>query len=810
MKRPGGRRLRLLAGALLYILALSVCAADGGPAVCVNASAADGLGNALLRLLPGVELRAQERVLLDDLHGGAAVEAYDAQAQGALESGLAQTWHPLTLETVVIAVDRRRTDAAITSWADLQDAQAAVFLRDDAPLGQLLVAALCYGLEGEDFTLEAAMLYLEGLYRKGLLTFSEAEAPIWICFDSQAAARIRSGEDIEVVIPAEGTLSYARGLLSNAPLDLPGDAGAALLESGLRLPDGRCDAALYPAPDRYAPAKTLENYDHLNTALQALDRQLRREVLRTRLYTSADGLEHVMFAALFEAVAVIWVASILRRSLHPGVRRAVFAAGLLIAAWLLFRVLKYQLIGSWVLTRYIWYGFYLAEAGLLLAMLRIASLTGSGPEPRPAPRWFLGACALNAALVALVLTNDLHGLMFVLDRSAPDGTGNYGYGPLYFVVMACFLLELLASVGILFRKTKDSPRRHAVVVPLALIAALAAYSAGYAARIPVFFESDMTMVACVFALLFLECCMFAGQMPANRHYRRLFQNARMKLRITDEEGRPMLASGDADPSGETGGADPSPFPADGGGLLLKSAIAGGYAEWRPDITAIQRLKAEIEASNLRLAAGGEFLSRLAQVREQAAQTNALIKINAAFEADIALHQQRLDQMLRAMQSEEGRRGASIGIAALLICYIKRRCNLLFLEMGGSTTLPAGEAAAYLDELTEIARLAGVECLTACRLSREIGLRDATLFYDFFGSVLEWAAVHQCKKIILGTECDQNRTVMKLLLGRRGLDYALSERVSDEVCAAGGQFEKEDLEDMAGLRLSLPKGGVRDA
>ena len=89
-----------------------------------------------------------------------------------------------------------------------------------------------------------------------------------------------------------------------------------------------------------------------------------------------------------------------------------------------------------------------------------------------------------------VLTNDLHGLMFVLDRSAPDGTGNYGYGPLYFVVMACFLLELLASVGILFRKTKDSPRRHAVVVPLALIAALAwhdkqADDAAFSALLPV-------------------------------------------------------------------------------------------------------------------------------------------------------------------------------------------------------------------------------------------------------------------------------------------------------------------------------------
>ena len=89
------------------------------------------------------------------------------------------------------------------------------------------------------------------------------------------------------------------------------------------------------------------------------------------------------------------------RSQQPNVRRVILVAASIVLAWMLSRVVKWQISAETDLGRYLWYGYYVFQASLPLAMLRIADLIGTGSERRRFPTWFAALGAFNLVLRGL-------------------------------------------------------------------------------------------------------------------------------------------------------------------------------------------------------------------------------------------------------------------------------------------------------------------------------------------------------------------------------------------------------------------------
>ena len=831
---------------LLCVLCAGLLSACGEKRAENTIYTTSGYSGPISQLFPGYKVAEPDVIRLDSLHDTGAIEAYDVQNA----DGLAKYWIPLTLETVVIAIDRDQTDVPVASWSDLKGSDADVSINSHRQVERMMAAAICYGLEGENFTLDATVGLLEPLDQSGKLKLYDPAPPIQICFDSEAAARLKNGENIEIVVPSEGTLSYVRGLLSNEPLDLPDGYEQILLESDLRLSDGRCDSELYPAPNQYTPATLLFPNSTLNTPNSKLHsrfltvssewlRVLRREIQHKRLYTSVDGREHTLSAAAFLILAVIWIGRMSRRSRQKNIRRVILVAAFLIVGWVLIRVVKFDVMDESALTRYLWYSYYIFQSLLPLCLLRIASLIGA-PEQGSGVRvkWFLAVCSLNIVLVGLVMTNDLHGMMFKLDLSLPDWSNNYGYGFLYYTVMAVLLLQVIGGIVLMFTKIKNSPRRYGAVFPLIFTTGLIAYIAGYTLRIPLFAESDTTIVLCIFALLFLALCLQAGQIPVNIYYRSLFKNAAgLNLQITDMSGNIVIASNSFPVVSETGIrvqgsghsdcrggwqsarqgsvdvgddgnrpviSDRDVVHIDENTLLLKHEISGGYAVWREDITLINKIKADIADSNRSLEAANTLLHFDAQEKERSAQIRTQIECYAAFEKDIAVHEQRIAGLLDSVSGNGAEYMENLKKAALLICYIKRRSYFLYLTMEGRKAISFTEFAVYIDELAELARLAGIQCLSYCDLTGEVSLEQAMLFYDFWVSLLEWATENNENDVVLQTMAEDGRPTMRVTTGIGAMYYELPEKTAQELRAAGGTMTKtEDKEvGFAVLRLAF--------
>ncbi|NLF80623.1 MAG: ABC transporter substrate-binding protein, partial [Clostridia bacterium] len=599
-------------------------------------------GQIIAQALPSYTVIAEQEghSVFAYLQEGNEVEAFAVQAIPALEHGLAGHWYPHYLATVVIAVDRDITDARIDGWSDLTAADDIIGYADHNQYNPFLLSAIAYGLEGAGFTLKKATGLLGQLHSEGRLALQGFDAPIVICYDYQAAALLKGGRNIEIIIPSEGTLTYQRGLLSGTELLFSGDIASLLLAAGFRLPDGRCDAALYPARADYKQAALVANHVHLNTVAQDVNHLFRRQVLHTRLYSSANGREHQFFVLLYMILVVVWTASALHRAMQNDVRRAVLATGVILLGWITLRLIKYQLAEALVLNRYLWYGFYLFQLALPLVLLWLAWVIDKPDAGAKPATWLRLMSAINGLLMALVLTNDLHNWAFRLDLSNPNWSHEYGYGIVFFSVTAAWSIQLIIAVTILIIKSRQAPRKGGLVLPLLFSALLILYAIGYIMRVPLAWDSDYTMVVGLFALLFMEVCMRSGVLPVNTKYARLFNHSPLNMQIIDGAGRPALASATA---AQVDGAAlqsalksyPQPLEQDENTLLFATGITGGYALWREDISSINQLHAQIGESVRKLKLANALLAEEERIKRDLDEETAHIQLMTQLEQEIA-------------------------------------------------------------------------------------------------------------------------------------------------------------------------------
>ena len=81
---------------------------------------------------------------------------------------------------------------------------------------------------------------------------------------------------------------------------------------------------------------------------------------------------------------------------------------------------------------------------------------------------------------------------------------DYRYGLGFWLIIGVSLLNFGLAVGKLFVRGRKSPYWGGKVLPLLFFLGLLAYAAAYVGRVPLAWESDVTVCACVISVLFLK------------------------------------------------------------------------------------------------------------------------------------------------------------------------------------------------------------------------------------------------------------------------------------------------------------------
>ena len=247
---------------------------------------------------------------------------------------------------------------------------------------------------------------------------------------------------------------------------------------------------------------------------------------------------------LYIVLIIAWSTSVQSRIMHKGIRRLLIFAGVQMGLLFLSRCVRYSLMPEEVrLLEWCWYFYYLFFTGIPLTAFLTALCVGK-EEKESASMKHHWLWKPEAVMCLVVLTNGIHGQVFVIDRVS----GDYRYNWFYYVIVAWGLFFTFASFTLMMVKCRFSTVRKRWYVPALPAVFFASLMVIYYAKggsSPQIAGMNLYLLQEVFCLTFItlfEGSIRIGLIPSNRGYDELFRLSHVDAVITDPKGEWVFGS----------------------------------------------------------------------------------------------------------------------------------------------------------------------------------------------------------------------------------------------------------------------------
>lgn len=449
----------------------------------------------------------------------------------------------------------------------------------------------------------------------------------------------------------------------------------------------------------------------------------------------------ILRSLIYIALYIGWGISVSKRIIQVQVRHCLIAVSGLMVFWFVIRSMRYFFITDIGIARQLWYWYYLPMLFIPLFSLFVAISLGKPASARLSKTALLLLSIPTVLCLLLVLTNDLHQLVFSFPEGEVWTDDNMSYSFGYFFVIGWEILCALAAFVIMIIKCRLSYRKK--YLPFLLLACSIVYAFIYVSGVEwmQLIGGDITAAQCLMFTGILECCIQCGLIQTNTGYQALFEAGSIGAQIVDTDYDTRYASSNTPKlSAEImRSAEKDAALLDHNTLLRSSKINGGHVLWQEDITDITALLEKLEENR-------KTISESNDVEQENYKTK--VKINAVREknrlydrlqAQTAHQIELLDQLLTQNEAETDPeiRRSLLAKAAVIGAYIKRRGNLMFIGEKSNVTDTA-ELSACLEESFANLELMGVECAMDIPGKNSIDTRDAIRVYDFFEAMAEAA------------------------------------------------------------------------
>ena len=508
-------------------------------------------------------------------------------------------------------------------------------------------------------------------------------------------------------------------------------------------------------------------------------------------------------SAAYISLYIGWGISVSRRILQTQVRRYMIGVSFLMVFWFFIRSTKYYFVAEPAVARHLWYWYYFPLLFIpLLAVL--ISLSLGKPEEYRLPKRTAWFCAFTAFLFLLVLTNDLHQLVFTFPPDAALWTdADNGYGPGYVLVVGWLLLCALIMLAEIWRKCRIPYSRKRIWQPVIPVCLLLVYTILNYSQVSWlgFLLGDITAVFCLLYAATLESCILCGLIQSNTHYREMLDASTVGVQITDGSDQVFLSSAAAQhvPEELLRQAQAGPVMLDKGIRLRSANIRGGHVLWQEDVSDLLSVLAQLNAAREELQGYAELLEEENRQKQRRCELQEKNRLFDAVQQQVAPAKTRLAGLLRQLDAAEDTETARLlhGRLAVVGAYLKRRSNLVFLA-DHSGAVPARELLLCLNESVSNLRLTGAVCAVKFDLEGSINGSAAGLLYDFFEAVVEAAW--------------EDLPALNLVVTRSaaGIQLLLMLQSQADLSTVAGRFpgaELEQDEDVCYCRLSVKKEGV---
>lgn len=451
-------------------------------------------------------------------------------------------------------------------------------------------------------------------------------------------------------------------------------------------------------------------------------------------------LRSFIYIGMFAA----WGLSVRQRIVQKQVRRYLTGVSLLLILWFTLRSAKYFIFWQPNVIRYLWYLYYLPMLFIPTLALLIAMSLGK-PDEYKLPKSVLLLFAVSGALLILVLTNDLHQLVFSFSKNADIWSDeSYGYGVCYFAVIGWQVLCAAAALVVMLFKCRLKNRKLRFLPVIPLIVSLNYLVLNYIG-IPWQKElfGDVTAFQSLMYMLCFEACIACGYIHSNSRYADLFASSvGTSAQITDMSFNVRYAAMDTKSISRKKmmHAIQSPVTLADGLNLHTMPIGGGYAVWTEDVSALLEARENFEGLSEELAERNEILryeyKREARRRRVEEQNRLYDLLRCTTQAQINRISTLTKEYQKINKTEPTRAKTLLAEIAVLCSYIKRRKHLTLLADRDCSVAIAELVGAFTESLQAL-KLLNVRTtfFADSRLSVLPGKSAAEIF-DFYEQVIE--------------------------------------------------------------------------
>ena len=476
---------------------------------------------------------------------------------------------------------------------------------------------------------------------------------------------------------------------------------------------------------------------------------------------------------------------------------------------ILLRGIKYSAFSQvGTLARHTWYLYYVPMLLLPLFFFYISLLVSPKGNAHFPKKW-LWTLALTVVLIILVLSNDLHQLVFIFKPNFYNWDVDYSHGWLFYAVTAWqFVLYFSAIIILIIKCRISSAKRNAwiILIPFTTgIVLIALLLSGKMPRIngAHFIEFPETLIFTI--AIVLECCIQLGLIPTNTDYAKLFEKFSIAAQITDENGQSVYSSYLAKPLNQKQFALPDGARIGEHTVLHKMKIPGGFGFWQDDMTELDRLNGELAEAKENLAQETELIRLRNELKEKETKTRQRTLVYDT----IAKRTQAQSQAI-SLLAEKARLSDDIALKhsykfkiTLLGAYIKRYANLMLLSQENSE-IEAGELALSVSEVLHYLNFCAVpgECINSADCT--VNADSALEVFEAFETLIE--TNYSSMKGVFVNISEQECVVFKLTI--ENFKEELSSDMAERLSERGVLVDCSQEDGVYYVCFTLPKGGAK--
>lgn len=447
---------------------------------------------------------------------------------------------------------------------------------------------------------------------------------------------------------------------------------------------------------------------------------------------------------IYIGLFIAWGISIRRRIVQKQVAQYLTGISVLLILWFTFRSAKYFIFWQPTAIRYLWYLYYLPMLFIPILALLVALSLGKTDDYR-LPK---AACALwiiSGILLLLVLTNDLHQLVFTFPEDAEvwsDKSNGYGIGS--FIVIGWQILCMISALVVMIIKCrlKNGRRQLWTVLPMAVSLVYLGLNYMDVQWLKLFF-GDITAFQSLMYMLCFEGCITCGFIHSSSRYFDLFSSSvGTSAVITDKDFNVRYAALNARriPRIDMIKAAHSPLTVENGLTIHSIPVNGGYAVWTEDMSALLKIKEQSESLAEELNERNNLLryeyKREAKRQKIEEQNRLYDLLRSATQTQINKISVLTKEYQKINKTDPTRAKTLLAEIAVLCSYIKRRKHLTLLTDRDYKVAITELTRAFTESLQTLKLLNVRSTFFADSELSMLPGKSAAAIFDFYEQVIE--------------------------------------------------------------------------